>query len=47
MQNTRDHTEIVDLRKVIGLEEEETNGASKPETSETEPAASTAEPVAA
>lgn len=38
MQNTRDHSEIVDLRKVVGLAGKETNGVSKPETNGPKPA---------
>lgn len=37
MKNTRDHAEIVELNKVIGLEAKETNGVSKPETNGTKP----------
>jgi len=37
MQNTRDHAEIVDLRRAVGLDGTETNGVSQPETNETKP----------
>jgi len=38
MQNTRDHSEISDLRKAVGLGEKETTGVSKTETNGTKPA---------
>jgi hypothetical protein len=38
MQNTRDHAEIVDLRRAVGLAEKESNGVSKPETNGSKPA---------
>ena len=38
MQNTRDHAEIVDLRRAVGLAGKESNGVSKPETNGSKPA---------
>lgn len=46
MQNTRDHSEVSELRKAVGLSEKKTSGVSKLETNGTKPAVVIESPAA-
>ena len=46
MQNTRDHSEVSELREAVGLSEKETNDVSKLETNGTKPAVVVESPAA-